>query len=91
MKTPPLLQTRWAALQPREKTLVLASAVLVLAALLWWLALAPALKTLRAAPQQHQALETARGMAGVRLLHCVIDVEQLSAGGATVSGLRERG
>ena len=34
MKTPPLLQARWAALQPREKTLVLASAVLVLAALL---------------------------------------------------------
>ena len=57
MKTPPLLQTRWAALQPREKTLVLASAVLVLAALLWWLALAPALKTLRSAPQQHQALD----------------------------------
>ncbi|PZU17114.1 MAG: thiamine pyrophosphate-binding protein [Citromicrobium sp.] len=41
--------------------------------------------------QFRQALETARGMAGVRLLHCVIDVEQLSAGGATVSGLRERG
>jgi general secretion pathway protein M len=57
MKTPSILQTRWAALQPREKTLVLASAVLVLAALLWWLALAPALKTLRAAPQQHQALD----------------------------------
>ena len=57
MKTHPLLQTRWAALQPREKTLVLASAVLVLAALLWWLALAPALKTLRSAPQQHQALD----------------------------------
>ena len=57
MKTPPLLQTRWAALQPREKTLVLASAVLVLAALLWWLALAPAFKTLRSAPQQHQALD----------------------------------
>lgn len=57
MKNPPLLQTRWAALQPREKTLVLAGAALVLAALLWWLALAPALKTLRNAPQQHQALD----------------------------------
>lgn len=57
MKNPPLLQTRWAALQPREKTLVLAGAALVLAALLWWLALAPALKTLRSAPQQHQALD----------------------------------
>ena len=57
MKTPPLLLTRWAALQPREKTLVLGAALLVLAALLWWLALAPALKTLRNAPQQHQALD----------------------------------
>ncbi len=57
MKQHPILQARWAALQPREKSLVLGAALLVLAALLWWLALAPALKTLRNAPQQHQVLD----------------------------------
>ena len=36
------------------------------------------------------ALREARGRKGLRLLHLVIDVEQLSAGGATVSGLRSR-
>jgi acetolactate synthase-1/2/3 large subunit len=36
------------------------------------------------------ALREARGRTGLRLLHLVIDVEQLSAGGATVSGLRLR-
>ena len=28
---------------------------------------------------------------GLRLLHCLSEVEQLSAAGATISGLRERG
>jgi acetolactate synthase-1/2/3 large subunit len=32
----------------------------------------------------------ARQRSGVRLLHCLTDVEQLSAAGATVSGLRAR-
>ncbi len=36
------------------------------------------------------ALADARSRKGVRLLHLVIDVEQLSAGGASVSGLRAR-
>ena len=36
------------------------------------------------------ALAEALGRKGVRLLHCVTDIEQLSAGGATVSGLRAR-
>ncbi|MEN9683914.1 MAG: hypothetical protein RLZZ427_1665 [Pseudomonadota bacterium] len=36
------------------------------------------------------ALAEARDRKGIRLLHLIIDVEQLSAGGATVSGLRAR-
>ena len=34
------------------------------------------------------ALTEARGRSGIRLLHCLIDVEQLAASGATISGLR---
>ena len=37
------------------------------------------------------ALVEAAGRSGLRLIHCVIDVEQLAASGATVSGLRARG
>ncbi len=36
------------------------------------------------------ALTEAQSRKGLRLLHLIIDVEQLSAGGATVSGLRAR-
>jgi acetolactate synthase I/II/III large subunit len=36
------------------------------------------------------ALAEAKARKGIRLLHLVIDVEQLSAGGASVSGLRAR-
>lgn len=36
------------------------------------------------------ALAAAKGRKGLRLLHLVIDIEQLSAGGASVSGLRAR-
>ena len=36
------------------------------------------------------ALADAQGRKGLRLLHLIIDVEQLSAGGATISGLRAR-
>ena len=37
------------------------------------------------------ALSEAVPMRGIRLLHCLTDVEQLSAAGATVSGLRSKG
>ena len=37
------LRARWQALAPREQTLVLAAAGVVGLALLWWVALAPAL------------------------------------------------
>lgn len=51
------LQSVWASMAPRERVLVGAAAALVAAALLWWLALAPALATLREAPVQRRALE----------------------------------
>ena len=49
--------TAWAALDAREQRLVSGAGVVVVLALLWWLALAPALSTLRAAGLQRQALE----------------------------------
>lgn len=51
------LGARWNTLAAREKTLVLAAAALVAGALLWWVALAPALATLRSAEAQHRALD----------------------------------
>ena len=52
-----LLRARWAALAPREQALVAAAVALVALALLWWVALAPALATLRSADAQHRALD----------------------------------
>lgn len=52
------LRARWTALAPRERMLVAAAAALVGLALLWWVALAPALATLRTAEAQHQVLDT---------------------------------
>ncbi|MCJ0764936.1 type II secretion system protein GspM [Variovorax terrae] len=57
MKLPPAVQARWNALAVREKSLLLGAAALVAAALLWWLALAPALRTLGAAEAQHRSLD----------------------------------
>ena len=42
--------TRWQALPPRERLVVSLAAVLIGIALLWMLAVAPALRTLREAP-----------------------------------------
>ena len=36
----------------------------------------------------HSALTEAKGRRGVRLIHCVTDIEQLAASGATISALR---
>lgn len=40
--------------------------------------------------QFKNALVAAEGRSGLRLIHCRIDIEQLAASGATISGLRER-
>ena len=52
-----LLQARFNTLGARERRLVSLAVVLVVAALIWWLALAPALVTLRVAPAQHEKLD----------------------------------
>ena len=57
MMLPPNLQARWDALAGRERVLLLLAATGVVAAALWWLALAPALATLRAADAQHRQLD----------------------------------
>ncbi len=48
-----LVAQRWASLAAREKTMVASAGLVVGLALLWWVALAPALQTLRAATVQH--------------------------------------
>lgn len=50
-----LLQARWQAVSVREQRLLLGAAWLVGLALLWWLAVAPALAVLRQADARHQA------------------------------------
>ncbi|MDG5749642.1 thiamine pyrophosphate-binding protein [Qipengyuania sp. XHP0211] len=40
--------------------------------------------------QFKDALVAAEGRSGLRLIHCRVDIEQLAASGASVSGLRER-
>jgi general secretion pathway protein M len=51
------LRARWVALAPREQALVAGAVALVVFALLWWVALAPALATVRNAETQHRALD----------------------------------
>jgi general secretion pathway protein M len=51
------LRARWNGLAAREKTLAAAAGGLVALALLWWIALAPALATLRSAEAQHRTLD----------------------------------
>jgi general secretion pathway protein M len=52
------LTHKWAQLAPREQDLVAGAAGLVVAAVLWWLLLAPPLAVLRAAEAQHRTLDT---------------------------------
>lgn len=51
------LQAYWATLAERERRMVRLVLALVVLALLWWIALAPALHTLRTAPAEHAALD----------------------------------
>ena len=57
MKLATQFQTLWRKVSPREQRLVMLAGVLISLALLWWLALAPALAVLKAAPAQHRALD----------------------------------
>ena len=54
---PDALRARWQALAPREQALLAAAGGLVVLALLWWVALAPALGMLRSAEEQHRTLD----------------------------------
>eukprot|EP01036_Dinobryon_divergens_P043684 gene43684-58187_t len=79
-----LLRTedRWKALAPREQNLVLAAGTVVALALLWWVAVAPALGTLRAAPARHAALDAQlQRMQGLQA-----EAQQLQATPATSPG-----
>ncbi|MCD6079492.1 MAG: gspM [Ramlibacter sp.] len=51
------LRARWAGLAPREQAMVAAAAALVAIAILWWVAIGPALATLRTAESQHRVLD----------------------------------
>ncbi len=51
------LRQHWAHSSAREKALMRAGAALVTLALLWWVAISPALRTLRDAPTQGPALQ----------------------------------
>jgi general secretion pathway protein M len=55
------LEARWRAwwpeLEPREQRLVMGAGVLLTLAALWWIALAPALRTLSAASAEHARLD----------------------------------
>ena len=57
MNTLSLLTARWQGVSTRERRLVLLAVTLVLAALLWWVGVAPALSTLRAAEGQRRLLD----------------------------------
>jgi general secretion pathway protein M len=51
------LKARWDGLAPREKAWVAAGIALAAAALVWLIAIGPAVGTLRSAEQQHRALD----------------------------------
>ena len=55
------LQQALAGLQPRERRAVTLAVWVVGLGLLWWLAMAPALSTLRQAPERHAMLDTQLG------------------------------
>lgn len=52
------LRVRWEALPDREKMMVAAAGAVVAAALVWWIALGPALGVLHSAEEQHRTLDT---------------------------------
>lgn len=69
------LRERWQALAQREQSLLLAAAALLALALLWSLALAPALALLRSAPARHAVLDAQLQ----RMLALQAEAQQLQA------------
>ena len=57
MKMMDIVQARWRATSPREQRLLRVAFALVLGALLWWVALAPALATLKGAETRQRVLD----------------------------------
>lgn len=61
MKWLEALEARWQAwwpeLEAREQRMILAAAALIVLALLWWVGLAPALRTLSSAPAEHAQID----------------------------------
>lgn len=76
------LRARWAALAPREQNMALLAAGVLGLALLWWLALAPALHSLRTAPERHAQAD--RQLRQMQLLQA--EAEQLRANARPVVG-----
>lgn len=51
------LRARWLALAPREQALTAGAIAVIAVAIIWWVALGPAIATLRGAEAQHRALD----------------------------------
>lgn len=84
-----VLRARWQALAPREQNLVLAAGTVVALALLWWVALSPALTTLRAAPARHAALDAQlQRMQGLQAEAQALQAAPRSSPGDAVGTLR---
>ncbi|MCZ2104236.1 MAG: type II secretion system protein GspM [Comamonadaceae bacterium] len=58
MKALAPVQARWAALAPREQSMLRLACTLVALALVWWLLLAPPIKALRASDARHAQVDT---------------------------------
>lgn len=57
MKMPEQITHSWRGLAPREKLMASAAAALVVLALVWWLAVGPALAVLKTSDAQHAGLD----------------------------------
>jgi len=57
MKVPVQITETWRGLAPREKLLAAGAAAIVALALVWWLAIGPALAVLRTSEAQHRSLD----------------------------------
>lgn len=89
------LKAQWRAMAPREQNFVLGAVALGGLALVWWVAISPALQTLRTAPQRHAELDAQlqrmRSLqAEAQQLQAVPRSSTGDATGALRSGLTER-